>query len=267
MKKCFVAAPLLAASIGLLAPLAAMAQNVAIVNGKAVPKSRVDTLMTQVARQGQQATPELERQVRDEVVMREIFMQEAVRRGITAKASYRNQMELARQTITIRELFTDYQEKNKIGDAEVMAEYDKLKSQNGEKEYRARHILVEQESEAKDLIAQIKGGAKFEDLAKKSSKDPGSAQNGGDLDWATPGSYVREFSEAMAQLSKGGMTETPVKSQFGWHVIKLEDVRDAQFPPVDEVKPQILQRLQQAQMTKFRDEMRAKAKTDYKFSQ
>ena len=266
MKKSRVALSVLAAAAGLMLSMGASAQNIAIVNGKAVPKARVDALLAQAAKQGQQRTPELERQVRDEVVMREIFMQEAQRRGIAGRESFREQMELARQSIMIRELFVDYQQTNKIGDAEVQAEYDKLKSQNGEKEFRARHILVEKEDEAKALIAQIKGGAKFEDLAKKSSKDPGSAQNGGDLDWAAPGSYVREFSEAMVKLAKGGMTEAPVKSQFGWHVIKLEDVREAQFPPIEEVRPQIAQRLQQMQIAKFRDDLRSKAKTDYKFS-
>jgi peptidyl-prolyl cis-trans isomerase C len=262
MKKSSVAWALCALMV---APAAALAQNVAIVNGKSVPKSRVDALMQQVQRQGQQITPDIERRVRDEVVMREIFAQEAERRGLAGSRSYRSQMEMARQSILVGELFRDFTEKNKIGDAEIKAEYDKLKGQNSEKEFRARHILVEKEDEAKDLIKQIQGGAKFEDLAKKSSKDPGSAQNGGDLDWATPGSYVREFSEAMVKLAKGGMTESPVKSQFGYHVIMLEDVREAQFPPIDEVRPQLQQRLQQQQVTKFRDAMRAKAKTDYKF--
>ena len=115
------------------------------------------------------------------------------------------------------------------------------------------------------MIAQIKGGAKFEDVAKKNSKDPGSAENGGDLDWANPGNYVPEFSAALTKLEKGQMTDTPVKSQFGYHIIKLEDVRETKFPSFDEVKPQILQRQNQAKLAKFRDDLKAKAKTDYKF--
>ncbi len=263
MKKLTVAACL---TLTLLAPLA-QAQNIAIVNGKAVPKARVDTLMSQALKQGQQKTPELEAQVKDEVVLREMFMQEAEKRGVAQSADYKAQMELARQSLLIRELFADYQKKNPVTDAEVQAEYDKFKGQSGGTEYRARHILVETEDEAKALIAQIKGGAKFEDLAKAKSKDPGSGENGGDLDFANPSSFVPEFSQAMTKLKKGEMTEAPVKSQFGWHIIKLEDTREAKFPPIEEVRPQIEQRLGQVKLAKFRDEIRAKAKTDYKFSQ
>jgi peptidyl-prolyl cis-trans isomerase C len=199
--------------------------------------------------------------------MREIFMQEAEKRGLGASPDYKAQMELARQAILIRDLFADYQKKNPVTDAEIQAEYDKYKAQAGGTEYRASHILVEKEEDAKSLIAQIKGGSKFEDVAKKNSKDPGSAEKGGDLDWANPGSYVPEFSQAMTKLQKGQMTETPVKSQFGWHIIRLDDTRAAQFPPLAEVKGQIQQRLGQMKLAKFRDELRAKAKTDYKFSQ
>jgi peptidyl-prolyl cis-trans isomerase C len=275
MKKLSIAAGVGAAALcaALALPMAASAQNVATVNGKPVPKARVDMLLSQVTRQQaaqgqppQPLTPELEKQVKDEVVLREIFMQEAQRRGLQGSDDYKAQLELARQSILIRELFNDFQKKNKVSDVEVKAEYDKYKAQAGDKEYRARHILVEKEEDAIALVKQIKGGAKFEDLAKKSSKDPGSAQNGGDLDWAAPGSYVPEFSQAMTKLQKGEMTETPVKSQFGYHIIKLEDVRDTPFPPLEEVKPQIEQRLTQQKLAAFRDELKSKAKTDYKFN-
>ncbi|UZD53643.1 peptidylprolyl isomerase [Caldimonas aquatica] len=257
----------LAVSAALWLPLGAAAQNIAVVNGKPVPKERAEALMNQVVRQGQPVTPDLERQVKDEVVMREIFMQEAERRGLAQSQNYKQQMELARQAILIRELFADFQKKNPVTDAEVQAEYDKFKASAGGKEYRARHILVEKEDEAKKLIAQLKGGAKFEDLAKKNSKDPGSAANGGDLDWATPDSYVPEFSQAMVGLQKGQITDVPVKSQFGYHVIKLEDVREVKLPALDEVKPQIQQSLAQQKLAKFRDQLRDSAKTDYKFQQ
>lgn len=247
-------------------PLAAAAQNIAIVNGKPVPKARVDALMQQVSRSGQQLPPDIEPRVRDEVVMREIYMQEAEKRGLAGSAEYKQQMEMARQQILIGVLFEDYRKKNPVTDADAKAEYEKFKAANSGTEYRARHILVEKEEEAKALIKQINGGAKFEDVAKKSSKDPGSAANGGDLDYAAPGSYVPEFSQAMVKLKKGEMTAEPVKSQFGWHIIKLEDSREAQFPPFEEVKPQIQQRLQQQKLAAFRDEMRSKAKTDYKFT-
>jgi peptidyl-prolyl cis-trans isomerase C len=250
----------------LLLPATAAAQNIAIVNGKAVPKSRLTILLNQATRQGEPVTPELEQRARDEVVLREIFVQEAERRGLAASDEYRSQMELARQTILIRELFSDYQKKNPVTDADIKAEYDKFKAQSGGSEYRASHILVEKEEEAKALIAQIKGGAKFEELAKKHSKDPGSGANGGDLDFAAPGNFVPEFSQAMVKLAKGQMTDAPVKSQFGWHIIRLDDQREAKFPAFDEVKPQIQQRLTQQRTAQFRDEIRGRAKTDYKFT-
>jgi peptidyl-prolyl cis-trans isomerase C len=154
-----------------------------------------------------------------------------------------------------------------VSDAEAQAEYDKFKAEASGTEYRASHILVEQEDEAKALIAQIKGGAKFEDLAKTKSKDPGSGERGGDLDFAKPDAYVPEFGKAMAALKKGEMTETPVKSQFGWHIIRLTDTREAQFPAFDEVKGQIVERLEQTKMQDFQTKLRESAKTDYKFTQ
>ena len=175
-------------------------------------------------------------------------------------------MEFARQAILFRSLFMEFEKKNKPSDAEVRAEYDKFKAAKGDKEYRARHILVEKEEDAKALIAQIKAGASFEDLAKKNSKDTGSAQNGGDLDFANPNNFVPEFSKAMVALQKGEVTAEPVKSQFGYHIIKLEDVRETQFPAFDDVKPQIQQRLGQQRSVAFREALKSKAKTDYKFS-
>ncbi|HJV71904.1 peptidylprolyl isomerase [Ideonella sp.] len=251
----------------LLLPLLVQAQNVAIVNGKPVQKARVDMLLKQATRGGQQVTPELKKRAEDEVVMREIFTQEAEKRGIAASAAYKEQMELLRQTVLIRELFEDYKKKHPATEAEAKAEYDQVKAAQSGTEYHARHILVETEDEAKKLIADIKAGAKFEDLAKKSSKDTGSAENGGDLDFAKPDSYVPEFSAAMTKLKKGEMTDTPVKSQFGYHIIKLEDTREATFPSFEEVKPQLMQRVEQSRLQKYQDELKKSAKTDYKFAQ
>jgi peptidyl-prolyl cis-trans isomerase C len=231
-------APALAAALISIA-LPAAAQNVAIVNGKAVPKARVDALASQLAKSGRPVGPEMQAQLKEEVVAREIFMQEAQKRGLDATDDFKTQMELARQTLLIRELFSEYQ-----------------------KEYRARHILVEKEDEAKAIIASLKKGGKFDDIAKKQSKDPGSGANGGDLDWASAGSYVPEFSGALVKLNKGQSTQEPVKTQFGYHVIRLDDVREAQLPKLDEVKPQIAQQLQQQKLAKFQDELRGKAKVE-----
>jgi peptidyl-prolyl cis-trans isomerase C len=242
--------------------LSAMAQNVAIVNGKAVPSSRVELLAQQVTRSGRPVTPEMQGQIKDEVIAREIFMQEAQKRGLDATEDFKNQIELAKQTILIRELFTDYQKTNPVTDDDIKAEYDKFAASNGGKEYRARHILVEKEDEAKAIIASLKKGGKFDEIAKKQSKDAGSGAKGGDLDWANANSYVKEFSEAMSKLKKGQTTDAPVKSQFGYHIIRLDDMRDAQLPKLDEVKPQITQQMQQQKLAKFQEELRAKAKIE-----
>ncbi len=259
MKKLLLSAM---AAATLAAALPAAAQNVAIVNGKAVPKSRVDALAQQVARSGRPVTPELQGQLKDEVITREIFMQEAQKLGLDASDDYKNQIELARQTILIRELFADFQKKNPVTDADIQGEYDKFAAANSGSEYRARHILVEKEDEAKAIIASLKKGGKFEDIAKKSSKDPGSGANGGDLDWANASSYVKEFSDAMVKLKKGQLTDVPVKSQFGYHIIRLDDVRQAQLPKLEEVKPQIAQQLQQQKLAKFQEDLRSKAKVE-----
>nr|WP_232505023.1 peptidylprolyl isomerase [Rubrivivax gelatinosus] len=246
-------------------PLAAQAQNIAVVNGKPVPKARVETLLQQAARAGQQISPELQQQARDQVVLREIFVQEAEKKGLATSADYKAQMELARQSILIRELFDNFRKTHPVADATAQAEYDKIKASAAGTEYHARHILVETEDQAKALIAQIKAGASFEELAKKNSKDPGSGENGGDLDFAKPDAYVPEFSQAMVALKKGEMTETPVKSQFGWHIIRLDDTREAQFPAFEEVKDQLKQRMEQASLQQYQEELRKKARTDYKF--
>ena len=238
----------------------AFAQNVAIVNGKAVPTARLDALAQQLARAGRPVSPEMMGQIKDEVIARELFVQEAQKLGLDASEDFKAQMELARQTIMIRALFADWQKKNPVTDAEIKAEYDKFASANAGKEYRARHILVEKEDEAKSIIAAIKGGAKFEEQAKQKSKDPGSGANGGDLDWANAASYVTEFSEAMVKLDKGQMTDAPVKSQFGWHIIRVDDVRQAQLPSFDEVKGQIAQQMQQQKMQEYQQSLRTKAK-------
>lgn len=260
-------AALTLAVAALALPLAAAAQNIAIVNGKAVPKARVDMLLQEAARAGQPIAPEMQVQARDQVVLREIFVQEAEKRGLAATPDFRQRMELARQSVLIRELFEDHRKKNPVTDEQAKVEFDKFKAQASGIEYRARHILVEGEEEAKGLITQIKGGADFAELAKKHSTDKGSGANGGDLDFAKPDAYVPEFGGALTKLKKGEMTAVPVKSQFGWHVIRLDDTREASFPGFDDVKGQIKQRMEQVRMQQFQEELRAKAKTDYKFAE
>lgn len=251
-------------AIGLLAAfcLPVGAQNVAIVNGKAVPKERAEALTMQIVRSGRPVTPDMQGQIREAVISREVFMQEAQKRGMDATPDFKMQLEWAREELLIRELFLDYQKANPVTDADVKAEYDKFVASNSGKELKAAHILVEKEELAKDLIAQIKKGSKFDDLAKKNSKDFGSGAKGGDLGWANPSNYVKEFSEALAKLKKGQLTDAPVKSQFGFHIIRLDDERATQLPKLEEVKPQVTQQLQQQKLAKYQQELRAKAKIE-----
>jgi peptidyl-prolyl cis-trans isomerase C len=242
-----------------LTALSVQAQNAAIVNGKVIPSVRVDEFVAALTQQGRPDTPDLRNAVRDELIAREIFVQEAERKGLTRNPETQRQLESARQDILIRALIRDSLKTNPVTDADVKAEYDKVVKSSGGQEYRARHILVETEPEAKAIIDQLKKGAKFEDLAKK-SKDTGSAQKGGDLDWNAPSTFVKPFAEAMVKLEKGQYTEIPIKSDFGWHVIRLDDVRDTQAPPLEQVKPQIQQELERRRIQTLQADLRAKAK-------
>lgn len=251
-------ARLFAATLGLCSA-SVFAQNIAIVNGRPVPKARADFFVSEQVQQGQSDTPELQRMVREELINREILQQEAERKGLGSSNEVKQQLELTRQAILLRALQQDFMKTNKVSDKDLNEEYNRIKAQFGDKEYRARHILVDSEDKAKSLIDQIRKGAKFEDMAKQHSKDPGSGANGGDLDFAAPGNFVPEFSKAMTGLQKGQMTEAPVKSQFGWHIIKLEDVREAQIPSLDEVKPQLSQSLLGKRWTEYQRNLKEKA--------
>ena len=242
-----------------LASSLALAQNVAVVNSKPIPKAREDAWVKELTKQGQADSPELRKQVKDRLIQNEILLQEAQRRGVAERAEVKFMLDVQRQNTLIQALLRDEIEKSPITDAQIKAAYDQQKAKVGSKEYRARHILVEKEDEAKASTEQLKKGAKFEELAK-GSKDTGSAKNGGDLDWAAPDSYVKPFSEALIKLNKGQITEIPVQSQFGWHVIRLDDVRDTQFPPLEQVTPQIREGLQQQRVQAYVETLRKSAK-------
>jgi peptidyl-prolyl cis-trans isomerase C len=237
----------------------AFAQNVATVNGKAIPAARMEAVVKQVVAQGKQPdSPQLREAIKKDLIGREVMIQEADKQGVGTRADVKAALENTRQSIIINAMLSDYVKKNPVSDAEIKAEYDKYKATVGDKEYHARHILVETEQQAKDIIAKLKGGAKFEELAKQ-SKD-GSANNGGDLDWAAPSSYVKPFSDAMVALKDGQVTQTPVKSQFGYHVIKLEGTRPAKLPSLDEVKGQVAESLTQKKVATYREDLIKKAK-------
>lgn len=245
------------------APAVSATAAIATVNGSPISQARFNFLLQQSQQQGQPDSPEVRKNIREKMIIEEIVAQEAIKKGMDKLADVNTQVDLARQTILIRAYLQDYIKNNPIGDDVLKAEYDKIKSQMGDKEYHARHILVEKEAEAKDIIAKLKKGEKFEKLAEK-SKDPGSKTKGGDLGWAAPANFVPEFSAAMTKLQKGQYTTEAVKSQFGWHIIKLEDSRAMQAPPFDEVKQNLRQRAQQQQIDKMISDLRAKAKVEEK---
>jgi peptidyl-prolyl cis-trans isomerase C len=241
-----------------IAAIPAMAQNIAVVNGKSIPSSLADAMVKQLASQGQADTPQLRAAVKEQLINREVLMQEADKRKLSNTPEVKAQMEQARQMIVIRSLIADFNKKHPITDADIQAKYNEVKAQAGDKEYHIHHILVETEDQAKDIIAKLKAGTKFEDLVKQ-SKDPSAASNGGDLDWATPASFVKPFSDAMVALKKGQITDTPVHTQYGYHVIRLDDVRPTKMPTLQELKPQITDALEQSKLEAFQQELRSKA--------
>jgi peptidyl-prolyl cis-trans isomerase C len=235
------------------------AKSVTTVNGKPIPQIRLDSLTAAQVAQGQTDTPELRNAVREELVRREVLAQEAEKKGFDKKPDVVSQIAMTRQNVLIGAYLQDYVKGHPVTDDMVKAEYDKLRKTLGEKEYKARHILLKTEEEAKAVIAKIKAGEKFEELAKQ-SEDPGSKERGGDLGWSNKASYVKPFSDALTALEKGKVTEAPVKSDFGWHVIQLEDMREMKAPTLDEIKPQLTQRMQQQMVEKHIIDLRAKAK-------
>ncbi len=262
----FGAATLFATALtiaGVAATAPAFAQNAAVVNGKPIPKAKVDEFMKALAAQGRPDNEETRKLVIDELVAREVFVQEADKRGLAREQDVKFQLENARQDILIRAMIKDHLEKSPVKDEELQAEYDKFKAQaaSGGKEYKARHILVESEDTAKKIVADLKKGGKFDELAKQ-SKDPGSGANGGDLGWNTAETFVPEFGKAMASLDKGALTQEPVKTQFGWHVIQLDDVREASPPPLEQVKPQLQQQLERGRIQALQKKLRESAKVE-----
>ena len=244
-----------------LAQAAAAGAKIATVNGVAIPKTRVDAVVRAQEAQGQKDTPELRAAIRDRLITLEIVAQEANKKGLAKGADTQAQIELARANILAQAYRLDYFKAHPVSEDALKGEFEKVKAQMGDKEYKARHILVEKEGEAKEIIDKLGKGEKFEELAK-ASKDPGSKDNGGDLDWNQPGGFVKPFSDAMVKLEKGKYTEAPVQSQFGWHVIRLDDVRPAKYPDFNEVKPGLQQRMQEQMFDKAVTDLRAKAKVE-----
>jgi len=235
---------------------------VATVNGVAIPRQRADFVVRQQTARGAQDSDQLRARIREVLVNNEVVVQEANKAGLTKKADVQVQLEMARQEVIVNNFVNDWISKHPISDAEIQTEYERAKTQAGSTEYKARHILVETEDEAKKIIADLKKGGKFDDLAKASSRDTGSKDRGGDLDWQIPGVFDKTFADALVGLQKGRMTDAPVRTRFGYHIIQLDDVRPVKIPSLAEVKPQIQQRLVQLKVDKMVADLRAKAKIE-----
>ena len=234
------------------------------VNGVIIPQAHFDAMNKEREATGQPATPEVGNAIREELVSREVLSQAAKKKGLDRDATVAAQMDMARQAVLIRAYFDDFVKANPVTDAQLKTNYDQFVAQMGDKEYKARHILVDKEDEAKAIIASLKRGDAFDKVAKEKSKDTGSKDNGGDLDWGPAGRYVPEFGNAMKALQKGQTTDTPVKTPFGFHVIRLDDVRDMKVPKYDEVKDNLRQRAQQEQVSRLVQDLKSKAKIDMK---
>jgi peptidyl-prolyl cis-trans isomerase C len=236
----------------------AKSQAAAPAAGKEIyPKAYFDFLLKERLAQGQPDTPELRNAVREELNTRELLVREAKKKGLDKNSDIKNQIDLSAQTVLVRAYVSDWLKANPVSEAALRKEYDAIKTQMGDKEYKVRHILVDKEDEAKEIIVELQKGTKFEKLAER-SKDPGSKANGGDLDWNAPGNFVKPFSDAMVKLPKGKWTTIPIQTQFGWHVIEVDDIRDAKIPSFEEVKPQLQQRLQGQTLDAYFKELRAK---------
>jgi len=242
-------------------PAFAEEKAAALVNGVAIPQARIDFQVKGVVAQGQPDSPDLRKAIKEKMIEVELIVQEASRLGLDKNSDVSQQIEISRRTVLASAFIEDFVKNHPISEDQLHQEYDKLKTKLGDKEYNARHILVATEDEAKAIISQLGKKVKFEKLASK-SLDAGSAKQGGSLGWTIPGTFVPQFANALLELKKGEYTKTPVQTQFGWHVIKLDDVRALKVPSFDEVKPQLQQRLQQQALKKAVDDLRAKAKIE-----
>lgn len=234
----------------------------ATVNGVAIPQARVDMRIKIATAQGQPNTPAMQKAVLDDMINLEVLAQAADKAGINKDPDVTQQLELARESVLAGAFVQDYAKKHPVTDDQLQKEYDKLKAHIGTKQYKASHILVNTEAEAKAIIAQLGKKGNFAKIAKEKSKDAGSATNGGELEWAVPSNFVPSFAKALVSLKKGQYTKVPVQTQFGWHIIKLDDVRALKVPTFEELKPQLTQRLEQQSIKDYVADLRSKAKIE-----
>lgn len=235
---------------------------VAVVNGVAIPAIYAEFLRNSRAARGQSSETLTDANIRDALVVAELLAQEAQKAGLDKNPRISALIDFQRKELLGRAVLEEHLRKHPISEEVIRAEYDKAKERAGSSEYRVRHILVPSEKEARDIIARIKTRkAKFEDLAKRHSQDP-SAGNGGDLGWVAPAGLVSEFAEAMTKLKKGQLGDNPVQTRFGWHVIRLDDIRTLQFPSYEEARERIVQQLQQLAARNYVRELSSTAKVE-----
>lgn len=235
---------------------------VATVNGREIPALYGDMAKQTLLSQGAPNDANLSARVREALINQELLSRAAVEKGLDKSPKLIASMEMLRREQLSKAYLEDYVKTHPVTEAEIKTEYDKAKAAAGGTEYKARHILVKTEAEAKAIIAQLNKKVAFDKLAKEKSLDKGSAKNGGDLGWNIPDNFVKEFGDAMKGLKKGQTTQTPVKTEYGWHIIKMDDVRPIQFPSLDEVKGEVRQQLQQKRVRDALTELRAKAKIE-----
>jgi peptidyl-prolyl cis-trans isomerase C len=248
---------------GLVVVTTAHAEPLAKVNGVSIPKSRLELVMKGLISQGQKDTPETRKAVRDDLIKQEVLSQEAIRKKLDKDPDISTQIMITRQSVLIRALQADFIKNNKPAEKELREEYQAVSAASmGDQEYNPRHILVSTEAEAKDIIAKIKKGGKFEQIAKDKSTDDGSKNKGGELGWSSARSYTQPFAEALVKLKKGEITQKPVKTSFGWHVIRLDGVRPLKIPPFEEVKEKVQQRVLQQKFQAYLEELKGKAKIE-----
>ena len=233
-----------------------------VVNGVTIPQSRIAAMNKELTNQGQPDSAERQQAVREELINREVLAQAAQKRGLDKNPDIAAQMDMARQAVLVRALFEDEVKKNPVTDADLQKQYEQFKGQMGTNEYKVSHILVDKEDDAKAIIADLNKGGDFAKIAKEKSKDPGSKDNGGDLDWGPSARYVKPFADAVQSQPKGKVSATPVKTDFGYHIIRVDDVRPLKVPEFSEVKEQFRQRAQQQQIQKMVMDLRSKAKVD-----
>lgn len=230
------------------------------VNGQAIPADRIDQLALERVPQGETVTAAIRKKTEDDLVIGALLSQEATRLGLDRAPNVANELYYAREGV-LAHAYIEHQLKSiAVSDQEARSEYNRLKAQMGDKEYKIAHILVKTEKEANDLIKKLKHGASFNKLAKQYSLDKGTQANGGELNWVNPHMLVDPIAKVVSSLAKGKFTETPVHSQFGYHVVRLEDVRPVRIPAFEMVKPRLVRNLQQVALQRQIAQLRARAK-------